>query len=87
MMYRLGRTLDTPDIRCLCALYEYPYMQSYEQYINKYLMYCHWQPKHATGNHDAKCEVRGQALVNLFPLPRPPPQGTHLPCLGILVQY
>ena len=64
-MYLLGIPLDTPHLRLLRAVHEFPSLRSCQRYINKYLECGHWQPKYATGNHDAEREVRGQALVNL----------------------
>ena len=64
-MFRLGIPLDTQHIRHMRAIYNFPAMISCMRYIEKYRELGHWQPKLATGNHEAEREVLGQALVRL----------------------
>ena len=79
-MFLLGIPLDTPEIRRMREMHDFPSMQTCKRIVEQYRTLGHWLPKRPTGNHDAEREVLGEDLVllSLYRLVHPEATVAHI---------
>ena len=65
--YQLGLPLESPTLEQLRNQTPpaYPSFQTCERYVTRFRTWGHFRPMKATGNHEARSEVRGGVLVRL----------------------
>jgi hypothetical protein len=76
--FQLGLPLESPELDLLRAQHPpaYPSYQTCERYIQQFQLVGHFQPKQATGNHEATREIEGEAWPRLALYRRLHPQAT-----------
>lgn len=76
--YQLGLPLESPELDVLRAQHPpaYPCYRTCERYIQQFQLVGHFQPKQATGNHEATREIEGEAWPRLALYRRLHPEAT-----------